>query len=195
MKWQPGGLVKLKTERFVMRSILREDVTEDFLGWLSDREVLLGLNMFQHKLSRPQAVRHVLGFDNRTRFFFIILTRDKDQAIGFFTAECDPVHHNAETSVVIGDHSFWGQNVVLEARTALLDFLFEQVGVHKVLGRPHGRNFASIYNYKAQGFKCEGVLKEQMRSINDDERLDQLIFGMLKQEWAAKKAGDRCDGN
>lgn len=100
---------------------------------------------------------------------------------------CDPVHRCGETSVVIGDQAYWGKNVVIEARTALLNFLFDRVGLHKILGRPHGRNFSSIFNYKAQGFRCEGILKEQMRSIKDGERLDQLIFGITKKEWYEKR--------
>ena len=78
----------------------------------------------------------------------------------------------------------------METRATLLDFLFDQMDLHKVTGRPHGRNFSSIYNYKALGFHCEAVLREQMRSIKDDQRLDQLIFGMLRDEWHARRSGD-----
>lgn len=190
MNWEPGALLLLKTERFTIRSMLREDVTSDFLNWLADPEVMVGLNMPQKKLSRLQAVRYILGYDNRYRFFLAICLRSNGNQIGFFTVDCDPVHQSGETSVVIGNQDFWGKNVVLEARTALLDFLFDQVGLHKILGRPHGRNFSSIFNYKAQGFKCEGILREQMRSIQNDQRLDQLIFGITRQEWHTRRQGD-----
>jgi len=187
MNWEPGALLKLETERFVIRTMIREDVTDDFLSWLLDPEVMLGLNLPRRRLSRLQAVRYVLGHDNRTKFFLTICLRQEGRQIGFFTVDCNLQHKSAETSVVVGDRDFWGKNVVIEARSALLNFLFDQMKMHKVLGRPHGRNFSSIFNYKALGFKCEGILREQMCSIQDNNRLDQLIFGILREEWYAHR--------
>lgn len=188
MSWQPGALLTLQTERLTLRSMCREDVTEAFTDWLADPEVMLGLNMPQRRMSRAQAVRWVLDFDNRSRFFLGIHVRPDGPLIGFFTVHCDPHTLCAETAVVVGDKAWWGKNVVREARAALLDFLFEDMHLHKVLGRPHGRNFASIFNYKAMGFRCEAVLREQLLAIQDQSRLDQLVFGMLRTEWQARRA-------
>ena len=46
---------------------------------------------------------------------------------------------------------------------------------------------SSIFNYQAMGFTCEAVLREQMTSVNGEERLDQLMFGLLRSEWAAQQ--------
>jgi RimJ/RimL family protein N-acetyltransferase len=191
MSWEPGALLSLTTRRFIIRSMTREDVTERFLGWLADPGVMVGLNLPRKRLSRLQAVRWVLGHDNRSRFFLAVCPRPEGEPIGFFTVVCDNAHNTAETSVVIGERDWWGKDVVKEARTALLDFLFDTLRMHKVIGRPHGRNFSSIYNYQVLGFRCEAVLREQMRAIDGDAdadvRLDQLIFGMLRSEWQARR--------
>lgn len=189
MSWEPGALLTLQTERFIVRTMTREDVTDTFTGWLADSEVMLGLNLPRKRLSRLQAVRYVLGHDNRTTFCLAICLREDGRQIGFFVVQCESRHATADTSVVIGDRSYWGKNVVMESRAALLDFLFDQMDLHKVTGRPHGRNISSIYNYQALGFKCEAVLREQMRSIEDDQRLDQLVFGMLREEWHERRRG------
>ncbi len=191
MNWHPGALLELTTERFVVRSMTREDVSDEFIGWLADPEVMLGLNLPRRRLSRAQAVRFVLDFDNHTRFCLGIYLRPDGPQIGLLTVQCDLLHRCGETAVVIGDRTWWGKNVVCEARSVLLDFLFEQMKLYKVLGRPHGRNFASIYNYKALGFRCEAVLREQLLPLQGDVRLDQLIFGMLRDEWLARRAGKR----
>lgn len=189
--WEPGTLLRLETPHFIVRPMTREDVDETFLGWLADPEVMLGLNLPRRQLSRVQAVRWVLGFDNRARFCLGIYPRSEAAAIGFFTVDCDLKNRCADTSVVIGERAYWGRNVVIETRSALLDFLFEIVDLHKVTGRPHGRNIASIFNYKALGFTCEAVLREQLQSVRDDSRLDQLVFGLLRSEWRARRAGGR----
>lgn len=183
--WKPGDLLELKTERFTLRSVTREDVTDDYLRWVADPEVMMGLNLPRRRLSRQQAVRHALAHDNRSRFFLMICP-DKAPAIGFYIITVDPKHGFAETSVVVGKREFWGKNVVVETRSALLDFLFDVVRVHKVIGTPHGRNISSIFNYKAMGFECEAVLREHMLSVDGETRLDQLVFSMFKEQWQAR---------
>ncbi len=185
--WRKGDLLRLETERFVVRSMTREDMTDAVIGWMADPAVMVGLNMPARNLTRPQAVRWVLSHDNASKFFLAICTSDTEQVIGFFIVTINTNQNVAETSVVLGNQEFWGKDVVLETRSALLDFLFDTIGVYKVIGRPHGRNFSSIYNYKALGFTCEAILREHMRAIEGDQRLDQLIFGMLKSEWLARR--------
>lgn len=182
MKWRPGDLVTLETSRFTVRSVEREDITDTFLSWLTDDDVAMGLNMPQRQMSIAQAIRWVLSYDNAKKFFLVVVDRASNTTIGFFTVIID-AHNVAETAVVIGDRDFWGQNVVMEARAAILDMLFDTLEVYKVIGKPHGRNFASIYNYNAMGFSCEAVLREQMKAVRTDERLDQLVYGIFAQEW------------
>ena len=187
MSWAPGTLLDFTTDRFRLRSMAREDVSEAFLSWLADPEVMLGLNLPRKRLTRAQAVRWVLGHDNHSQFMLLISDRANDHPIGFYTMSVNHGHTTAETSVVIGDRDYWGKNAVVETRAALLTFLFDTLGMHKVIGRPHGRNVSSIFNYKAMGFTCEAVLREHMRAIEGDKRLDQLIFGLLKHEWQERQ--------
>lgn len=194
MTWTPGALLKFETERLIIRSMAREDVSADFISWLADPDVMVGLNLPRQRLTRAQAVRWVLGHNNINRFIILVIDKASEGAVGFFTMTVEGIHRTAETSVVIGNHEFWGKNVVVEARTALLDFLFDTLDMHKVIGRPHGRNFSSIFNYKAMGFTCEAVLRQHMRAVKGDARLDQLVFGILKEEWQAAQAEKQAKG-
>ena len=65
--------------------------------------------------------------------------------------------------------------------------MLDEVGVHKVCGNPFARNFPAVYNYRAQGFHCEGVLREHRLSATG-ERLDQFLFGLLRREWHERRA-------
>lgn len=182
----PGEIVRLETARFVLRSVTREDVDEAFLSWMADPEVMLGLNMPPQRPTRLQMVHYALSHDNHTRFMLIIEPRNA-AAIGFFTVTLVPVHGVAETAVVVGDRRWWGKDVVIEARSAILNFVFDELGAEKVMGRPHGRNVASIFNYRALGFTCEAVLRQQMRAVGEGGRLDQLVFGLMRDEWLARR--------
>lgn len=187
MIWDPGDLVRFETERFVIRSMTREDVDDRLIGWLADRDVAAGLNMPIRTMNRPQAVAWALSHDNRSKFLLVVVSKETGHAIGFFTITVELAHKTAETAVVIGDQEQWGKNVVIEARGELLRFLFTTMKMHKVIGRPHSRNISSIFNYKAMGFTCEAVLREQMRAVDGAGRLDQLVFGLLASEWHSQQ--------
>lgn len=187
MTHQPGALLNLETERFTLTSMTREDAKGEFSTWLADEDVMIGLNMPKRQFSSLQAVRFVLDFDNYHRFCLGIKNKKDQQLIGFFIVDCDHNQQCAETSVVMGEKSFWGKGVVIETRSVLLDYLFGSLNMFKVTGRPHSRNFSSIFNYKAMGFTCEAVLRQQMKTYNAEQRLDQLVFGILKQEWLERR--------
>jgi len=66
----------------------------------------------------------------------------------------------------------------------LIDYMFNNIGVDKITGSPIARNFPAIFNYKAQNWKLEGILKKHVvdsSAINN--RLDIYIFSMLKEDW------------
>lgn len=170
-----------------MRSLTRQDVGERYAGWLRDPEVLAMLNNRNLKMTNEQLIAYVERFDNRVNFHLGIEAAAGGPLIGFYSAYRDPPNGVAQTNVMVGDHDYWGKNVVIETRAALLDFLFDVVGVEKVYGMPLARNVASVFNYRAQGFHCEGIMRQQRRGP-EGERLDQLFFGMLRSEWHEKRA-------
>lgn len=188
MTWTPGALVSLETENFTLRSIEREDANDRLADWMADPDVMIGFNLPRRRLSRAELVSFALNHDNRSRFCLMLRPKGKKDPIGLFTATVDLGNSVAESAVVIGEKTYWGQDVVRETRTALIDFLFNDLGLHKIFGRTHSRNFSSIYNYKVLGFKCEGILRQQIYNSQSDERLDQLIFGMLRDEWMDRGA-------
>ncbi len=190
MTWQPGRPVRLETERFVVRSVTRDDVGRQYLAWAKDPEVMLTLNLPPRQLTRLQLVRYVERFNNKTAFHLGIFLKEEDGAqIGFYSVYYDAANRLGQTNVVVGERDWWGRGVVMETRAAIIDFLFDVLGAEKVWGLPLARNIPSVFNYKAQGFKCEGILRQHRRAVGGG-RADQLAFGLLRDEWRAFRKGE-----
>ena len=191
--------VRLQTGRFALRGLNPSDATPRAAAWLADPAIAAPLN-------RPALAPEVSALaaefgtaNGTTRFMIGIFVRDDgpgdgagdelgDAAgaiIGFYTINRDPAHRTATFNVVIGERDWWGRGVVLETRAALLDHFFAERGVDKAIGQPHARNFASVFNYKRQGWVQEGVLRAHSLAANGAGRLDQVQFGLLASEWAA----------
>lgn len=185
--WRPATPLTLTTESYVLRSMSPSDVDARFTSWLADPEVVETLNL-PAQARKPETFAAYIGrFDNRASFGLGIYDRQTSLIIGFYAIYCDLGNASANTNVIVGDRDYWGRGVVLETRAHILDFLFDIMGIEKVVGNPFARNFPAVFNYKALGFRCEGVLRQHRRS-HTGGRLDQLIFGLLRDEWHAHRA-------
>lgn len=181
MKWNPKTPLKLETEQYILRSLSATDVNKKYIGWNRDPKVMENVELPMN-IPPQQLKRYVQSFDNLNRFHLGIFCKKGGLFIGYFNIYCDGKNRNARTTVVIGDRDYWGKKVVLETRAKILDFLFNVVGVHKVWGAIYARNLPSLFNYKAQGFTCEGVLRDQDRAPDGTWR-DVYRFGLMRDEW------------
>jgi RimJ/RimL family protein N-acetyltransferase len=177
----------LTTDRFLLRNLTANDASELYLAWAADSDVMGPLNVKPVRMTRAQLAAYISGFDGVTRFLVGIFFRAEKLHIGFYMVEVDSVHDVASFNVVIGDKEYWGKKVVLETRPALLDHFFNERGIEKIIGLPLARNIPAIFNYKAEGWRLEGVFKAHRKSMATGKRLDQMQFAMLKDEWRARR--------
>lgn len=186
--WRPGELLKIETERFILRSLTPKDATETYINWWNDPEVQAGLNFPARGWGKQEAVKHISRFNNKTSFHLGIFHKETGKMIGFFAMFIQPKNKVAKTNIVVGEKDYWGKRVVQEVRGRMLSFLFETLGMEKVKGEIMGRNYASIFNYKEQGFTSEGILRGEIPGFSGG-RTDIFVFGLLRDEWrAAQKA-------
>jgi RimJ/RimL family protein N-acetyltransferase len=187
--WIVGMPARLETERFIVRSMGPNDVTDNYMKWIADPELMRNLNTLPFKQSVAQEGERLKAYDNSSNFQFGAFTKGENRLLGFFQVRIDRPHKLAEISVVIGDRDWWGRDVVLEARGAIIDFLFDRLKLEKIWGMPQARNFAAIANYRKQGFRLEGVLRGHNESAYErGKRLDFAVFSLLRPEWEARRS-------
>jgi RimJ/RimL family protein N-acetyltransferase len=180
--------VFLKTERFLLRNLAPADASERYLGWAADSQVMGPLNVKPTRMTREQLAAYIASFDGISRFLIGIFVLDGNLHIGFYMVEIDPFHDVANFNVVIGDKAYWSRKVVSETRPALIAHFFEDRGIEKAFGQPLARNIPAIFNYKAEGWRLEGILKAHRKSVTDGKRLVQMQFAMTKDEWRSRRS-------
>ena len=191
MAWMLGSPVAFSTRNYLIRSLTPKDITNRYVSWWNDPEIMEGI-------ARSKAVTTVMHhrkriatqFDNKTTFHLGVFDKDKNLLVGFIAIFCNPFHRTAWTNTIIGDRKYWGKNLVIEARGAVIDFIFNTLQMEKITGKPIARNIPSVFNYRAQGFTCEGILREEYR-YEDGTRVDVCCFSMLRKEWEAIKAKEK----
>jgi RimJ/RimL family protein N-acetyltransferase len=186
MAWTPGKPVELETENYILRSLTAADITEDYVAWWNDDEIMEGLARPRAPMSKMQHQRRMTKqFDNRKSFHLGVYDKNMNLLVGFIAIFINPFHRVASTNVVIGNRAYWGKNIVLETRGEVIRFIFEELRMDKISGKPMARNAASVFNYKAQGFVTEGILRKEWR-FEDGRRMDVAVFGLMRGEWEAR---------
>jgi RimJ/RimL family protein N-acetyltransferase len=94
-------------------------------------------------------------------------------------------HNQGEIGFVLHpDHQ--GQGYGTEAMRELLRIGFEDVGLHRIVGRCDARNGASARLMQRLGMRLEAHLREN--ELIKGEWCDELIYAMLATEWSALAA-------
>jgi len=187
--------IRLKTDRFLVRTLRESDACETLLGWLADAELMNNVNHKPQRLTMLQLRRFIMSYDQATKLLIGVFDKENEKLVGYYLIEINPPQRRATFNVVIGDRDYWGQRIVLETRAALMDYLFQFGAVDKLIGGPLARNFPAVFNYKAQGWKLEGLMRSHVLSASGTDRIDQYQFAMLKEDWQAiKNAGMQQNG-
>lgn len=189
MGWTPGQAVRLETDNYVVRSLSESDATDRYLGWLNDPEVNRYLRVRLQEPSMDTILAYIAEHNDCSSFLLGIFTADDDLHVGNYSAKCDAHNLTASLGVMIGDVEYWARRVVLETRAAVLDFLFDEVGMVKVHGACYSNNRPAIYNYKAQGFQNEGIRKSHF--VSEGHRVDSVLFAMHKDDWVERRGSDK----
>lgn len=181
--------IVLETERFVMKTHDKWQLARATYGWGDDAGIRRNLDIGNRQLT-PRRWRRRFGKLNRGRGYgFLIYPKGSNKAVAYHAVRI--AEGRAQLEVLVGDLDWWGKGLVLEIRPRLFDFLFEDVGIRKIVGAPLSFNYPSIFNYQRLGFQHEGTIRHYHHYPNG-EIVDLLYFGLLREEWAAfkAKAGD-----
>ena len=184
--WKPGQSVDLETERFRLQSMTRLQATLRTYPWTFDPEVMHPFGLNAGTWSRRSWYFQFRSFNNRRKFCLAITPKDQTQLIGYEQVEIRP-RGVALLATVIGDRTWWGKGVVRESRSAAIDFLFDRLGCNRVWGTPAVRNLPSVFNYRSLGFTCEGVMRQHKYDPATWKLQDYFVFGMLRDEWLARR--------
>ena len=103
------------------------------------------------------------------------------QLIGDLNLDYLSSEHRSGEIGFIFHPDFHGQGYAAEAATEMLRLGFEDLGLHRIIGRCDGRNTASASLMERLGMRKEAHLREN--EMVKGEWADELVFAILEDEW------------
>lgn len=114
---------------------------------------------------------------------YVVIIKNTNIAIGIVDYEVILNHENGgiyEVGYFIKPE-YWGQGFGTEMASSLIDYLFVNSNIHKVVASCNFNNKVSENIMIKLGMKKEGVFKKVRFKNNRWE--DEIKYGLLKEEW------------
>ncbi len=182
------GTVTLQTARLTLRQMTLDDAEAMFRNWANDPEVTQYLFWETHEdveASRAVLSTWVPRYEDTGVYNWGIVF--EGQLVGNIAVVGASGQDDwAEIGYVIG-RAWWGRGIMTEALEGVMRFLFEAVGVHRIMLKHDERNPASGRVMVKNGLTYEGTIREGHRR-KDGTWANLPMYGILTDEWKARRA-------
>ena len=181
------GTKTLETPRLILRRFQEGDGDYMYKNWASDSEVTKFLTWPTHpsvEVSRKINASWVASYEKPDYYQWAIVPKELGEPIGSI-AVVEP-NEKAE-SMEVGyalSRKYWGQGIMTEAFTAVIRYLFEEVGILRVSSRHDPNNPASGKVMQKCGLKYEGTLRQS--DWNNQGICDTAHYSILRHEFTGK---------
>lgn len=180
------GTLSLTTPRLLLRRYRVQDAADMYRNWASDAEVTRYLPWPPHKSS---AVTQRLlqdwcaRYDDPDYFHWVIQHKASGHPIGdIAVCALNIAAESASVGYCLG-RPWWGQGLMTEALDAVLDFLFEDVGLACVSAGHDVRNAASGRVMQKCGLRYRCTLPAGHPDSNSEE--EEIWYAITQKEYAA----------
>lgn len=176
--------MRMDGEKVFLRILGEEDVTERYLGWMHDPDVVRWLECRWRSFTLADLRAYVAQVNRSDRdFLFGIFEMDTGLHVGNIKVGCiDFVHRYGDIGLLLGEKSVWGKGYGSEAIALATRYAFLHLNLHKVFAGIYGNNLGSAKAFYKAGYRDVGIFKSHR--FTEGGYVDELVVEKL-QEWEA----------
>ncbi len=183
------GTQQLETSRLILRKFRIKDAPIMFQNWANDPEVTRYVTWLPHgKVSVTQSLLEewTARYSEPDTYHWCIVDKNRKEAIGDISVVRISERDSCCEIGYCLSRQFWGQGIMTEAYSAVLKFLFETVGFHRVEAKHVDENPASGKVMKKCGMLFEGISRKAIHLLSDQSYHDLENYAILLEDWTAK---------
>lgn len=177
------GTKRIETERLILRPFRLDDAESMYENWAKDPEVTKFLTWQSY--SSVETANKILSiwtkeYEKKDFYQWAIELKELGQPIGSISVvEQKEKEQLAQIGYCIGK-AWWGQGITAEALKAVMDFLFDEVGMNRVEAMHDARNPNSGKVMVKCGMTYEGKRRQAVWSNAGIG--DECCYAMLRSE-------------
>ena len=181
------GTQTIETSRLILRRAIREDAEAMFRNWASDPEVTKYLTWPPHEnveVTQNLLERWTTEYEKDDYYHWMIVLKEIGEPIGSLLVTTVGRAQSAHIGYCIGQ-KWWHKGIMHEAVQAVIKYLFEEVGYHRVEAMHDPNNPNSGRVMRKCGMKYEGTTHASDR--NNQGICDADHYAILRSDWGKPK--------
>jgi len=160
--------------RVLLRKFIVSDITEQYISWLNDSDLMRFSNQKYSKHSAKSCSSYMEGFRNTPNMFLAIERLEDEQVIGTITAYVSQFHGTADLGIMVGHAEARGLGFGLEAWNLLVDHLIKEGAHRKITAGTLRTNLPMRRIAERSGMHVEAVRTAQ--ELVDGAETDVLLY-------------------
>jgi ribosomal-protein-alanine N-acetyltransferase len=170
------------TERLVLRQFRVED-TDAMHEYFSDPDAMRYWHKPVHakRIETERAVRNYIDCTPSYYRFWAVASAETDRCHGLVAYSDGHIRSKRVSIGYLIDPACQRRGIATEAVSAVLDFCFGELGLHRAQAFMHPDNAASIALVEKLGFRREGLLRDHLHT--GESWRDDMVYGLLGPEW------------
>lgn len=181
------GTQKIETDRLVLRRFRLEDAEDMYANWASDPEVTKFLTWPPHSsvdVTKSLLATWISRYEDGGYFNWVMEYKETGKVIGNISVIKLDERIDAADMGYCMSRAYWGQGLMPEALIAVMDYLFDVVGLNRVAACHDANNPKSGRVMEKAGMKQEGILRDAGKNN----------LGICDKVWHSMIRSDRkCD--
>ena len=184
----PPASFVIRTENFTLRPVMRDDASVALESWTEDEIVVEMLNTTRRQWSVAEQVGYFAKYEGqRTKYLLGLFPAGQKEPVGLFIVKLRPDDDVMLVTHLIGDRKWRGSGASREASIGIFDFFFDKLDYKKAKANVRPANKAMQWLLLNGGWRREAHLIRHLRERSSGQRADILVFGILADEWRAKR--------
>lgn len=178
------GTKTLETKRLILRKFKQSDYLDMYNNWAHEQMVARFMPWSAHEsvdVTKAVVDMWIEEYQSNDNYNWVIQLKDTDEIIGTITVvKKDDSADCCEIGYAIGTR-YWGNGYVAEAFSKVIDFLFNEVGYHRIEAKHATDNENSGKVMLKCGLTYEGLLKDKTK-IHDGTYVDTKIYSIINNK-------------
>src|SRR6201999_4062409 len=184
MAQAPKKDIWFRSGRYFLRTVKRDDASDRWAGWLSDPWTVHVLNTAPRAFTKSDVADYIRQFDQRSRLLLGIFEMGTRLHVGFIRIDLE-AGGDALGNVVIGEAAHRNRGANSDVFVALLDFLFDTVGVKRVRASVLERNDVTLAYLLKLGWQKDEAPGAPVKSVTDGSALGTCTVSWTRDGYKA----------
>jgi len=163
----------IETQRLKLMPFSEDFLTERYVGWLSDPEVVAYSEQRHRSHSIDSCREFSARFDHGPNCLWAITEKSDGRHLGNINTDVDAENQVADVAILIGEKECWGKGFGAEAWQGVMDYLLGDGDMRKVTAGTMATNNGMLAIMRKTGMVEEGRRAGQF--IVDGQPVDMIM--------------------